>query len=186
MNTQEKSREVTTHQEPEPQSSTVGFRKILVAVDYLASTPELFEKAIQLAQVYGSRLMVFHCVQGQMPGMSEMVAAASMGTYGGIYSREMLELEEQLVQEATEELQAWLRSFSRRATEVGVLSEFDHRVGDPGPQICALAKTWGADLIVIGRRGRKGLSEMLLGSVSNYVVHHAHCSVLVVQHEVSP
>jgi nucleotide-binding universal stress UspA family protein len=44
-----------------------------------------------------------------------------------------------------------------------------------------VARTWNADLIVIGRRGLRGLAEMFLGSVSNHVIHHAHCSVLVVQ-----
>ncbi|MGP1384853.1 MAG: universal stress protein [Thainema sp.] len=43
-----------------------------------------------------------------------------------------------------------------------------------------LAKNWGADLIMMGSHGRKGLNEMLLGSASNYVVHHATCSVMVV------
>ena len=44
-----------------------------------------------------------------------------------------------------------------------------------------LAKDWNADLIIMGRRGLTGLSEMFLGSVSNYVVHHASCSVLLIQ-----
>ncbi|NEO28803.1 MAG: universal stress protein, partial [Kamptonema sp. SIO4C4] len=35
--------------------------------------------------------------------------------------------------------------------------------------------------VIIGRRGRVGLSEILLGSVSNYVLHHAPCAVMVVQ-----
>lgn len=47
--------------------------------------------------------------------------------------------------------------------------------------ICELARNWNADLIILGRRGRTGLSELLLGSVSNYVLHHAPCSVLTVQ-----
>jgi nucleotide-binding universal stress UspA family protein len=46
-----------------------------------------------------------------------------------------------------------------------------------------MAKSWQADLIVLGRRGLKGISEIFLGSVSNYIVHQALCSVLIVQHQ---
>ncbi|CCQ49032.1 hypothetical protein CWATWH8502_2292 [Crocosphaera watsonii WH 8502] len=37
------------------------------------------------------------------------------------------------------------------------------------------------DVIVMGHRGISGLQEFFLGSVSNYVLHHAPCSVLIVQ-----
>ena len=43
-----------------------------------------------------------------------------------------------------------------------------------------MANSWQADMIIVGNRGRSGLSEFFLGSVSNYVMHHAPCSVLVV------
>ena len=36
-------------------------------------------------------------------------------------------------------------------------------------------------LIMVGNRGRSGRTEFLLGSVSNYVMHHATSSVLIVQ-----
>ncbi|MGL4622525.1 MAG: universal stress protein, partial [Chroococcidiopsis sp.] len=52
--------------------------------------------------------------------------------------------------------------------------------------ICDFALAWKADLIVTGRRGRRGLSEFFMGSVSNYVLHHASCSVLTVQSPVQP
>jgi nucleotide-binding universal stress UspA family protein len=40
----------------------------------------------------------------------------------------------------------------------------------------------GADLIVIGSRGLSGMKRLLMGSVSESVVRHAHCPVLVVRH----
>jgi nucleotide-binding universal stress UspA family protein len=39
----------------------------------------------------------------------------------------------------------------------------------------------GADLLVVGSQGHGGFAEVLLGSVSQYCVHHAPCSVLVIQ-----
>lgn len=162
-------------------SSGVGFNKILVAIDYLASGSNLFEEALQIAKANRSRVMVFHCLREPVSGMPEFLAHAGMGAYSGIYKQEIVELEEQLVKEATEELYAWLNSFVYKAHEAGIEAEFDYVVGEPGRQICAFAKEWEADLIIVGRRGRVGLSELILGSVSNYVVHHAHCSVMIIQ-----
>lgn len=53
-------------------------------------------------------------------------------------------------------------------------------IGPPDQQIVERAKEWGAELIVVGSHGR-GFWGRLLGSVSNGVVHHAPCSVLVVR-----
>jgi nucleotide-binding universal stress UspA family protein len=47
--------------------------------------------------------------------------------------------------------------------------------------IIDFAANWGADLVVMGSRGYKGLTRLLLGSVAESVVRHAHCSVLVIR-----
>jgi nucleotide-binding universal stress UspA family protein len=61
------------------------------------------------------------------------------------------------------------------------LDEVEVRVlgGDPAAAVCALATELGARAIVLGSRGRGGLSRALLGSVSDYVVRHAPCTVVV-------
>jgi nucleotide-binding universal stress UspA family protein len=51
--------------------------------------------------------------------------------------------------------------------------------GPPGPALCALAEELGADVMVLGTRGHGGLRRALLGSVSDHVVRHAPCPVLV-------
>lgn len=51
--------------------------------------------------------------------------------------------------------------------------------GAPGPVICDLADQRGARAIVIGSRGRTGLRRAVLGSVSDHVVRHAGCPVVV-------
>lgn len=53
--------------------------------------------------------------------------------------------------------------------------------GHPGPELCDLAAELGASAIVMGSRGRGGLKRVLLGSVSDYVVRHAPCAVMVIR-----
>ncbi len=62
----------------------------------------------------------------------------------------------------------------------GVASDTAIRDGNPGKVIVSEAKEWGADLIVMGSHGRGPLLRALLGSVAQYVVDHAPCSVEVV------
>ena len=55
----------------------------------------------------------------------------------------------------------------------------DHK-GTPGEAICALAHDKDADLTVMGSRGQNALRRTLLGSISDYVLHHSHNPVTVV------
>ncbi|MGV3721695.1 MAG: universal stress protein [Actinomycetota bacterium] len=56
------------------------------------------------------------------------------------------------------------------------------RSGDPAQGLLDVARDEGADLIVVGSHGRGVLEQFLLGSVSQQVLRHAPCSVLVVRH----
>lgn len=50
----------------------------------------------------------------------------------------------------------------------------------PGEGICSCAEKEKADLIVMGTRGLSSLRRTVLGSVSDYVLHHSHIPVAVV------
>ena len=64
-------------------------------------------------------------------------------------------------------------------TKINVTSEI---IGGPAaPTIVEKAETWGADLIVVGSHGRGFWKRSWLGSVSDRVVHHAPCAVMVVK-----
>ena len=56
-------------------------------------------------------------------------------------------------------------------------------MGRPDEEIVKLAEEIGAGLIVMGSRGRGGIRRSLMGSVSDSVVRHAHCPVMVVRQE---
>ena len=49
----------------------------------------------------------------------------------------------------------------------------------PGHALCQVAEQESVNMIVIGSRGEGKLRRTLMGSVSDYIVHHAHCPVLV-------
>lgn len=54
-------------------------------------------------------------------------------------------------------------------------------VGDPKQVILDQAENWGADLILVGSHGHRGIDRLMLGSVSEAVAMHAHCSVEVIR-----
>ncbi|MFO0753020.1 MAG: universal stress protein [Thermodesulfovibrionales bacterium] len=56
-------------------------------------------------------------------------------------------------------------------------------IGTPAEEISAFAEKGGYDLIVMGSRGRGEIKGLLLGSVSDRVLHLANCSVLIVKHQ---
>ncbi len=65
----------------------------------------------------------------------------------------------------------------------GTVMEAHLRMGKAAAEIVTLGEEIGAGLIVIGSRGRGGISRALMGSVSDSVIRHAHCPVLVVRSE---
>jgi nucleotide-binding universal stress UspA family protein len=149
------------------------FSKILVAIDDSASSTAVFEQALKLAKANQSELMLLHV-------LAPFDDTYPSDPYIGI-PRSALQVYWTRWHEREQAGLEKLQSLEEQAIAVGITPEFTQSVGEPGRLICALAKTWHADLIVIGRRGRSNLSEVFMGSVSNYVYHHAPCSTFVMQ-----
>lgn len=149
------------------------FQKILVAIDDSESSQDIFEQALTLAKAMQSELMLLHIIVPFDP-------TYLCEPYLGIPQPAMQIYWDRLQEQEKAGLER-LRSLETEATSAGIPTEFTQNLGDPGKFICELAKNWNADLIVIGRRGLSGLGEFWLGSVSNYVLHHAHCHVLTIQ-----
>jgi nucleotide-binding universal stress UspA family protein len=88
-----------------------------------------------------------------------------------------------------EDLQARWKEADRLVTErtaevldpLGVPWRFEVRTGDPAAELEALAAEHAADMVVVGNRGHGRGRRLLLGSVSNRLVHHADRPVLVVR-----
>jgi len=70
---------------------------------------------------------------------------------------------------------------ARRLRSTGLRAAVLIRRGSPADQILEEADTWGADCIIVGAKGTRGVDRLLLGSVSSAVAARAHCSVEVVR-----
>lgn len=156
------------------------FRKILAAIDHSDMCAQVFEEAVALAKATNASLMLLHVLSPLEDGYPTPVYPGPDSLYPTLHDAALKNYTRQWESFERKGMEL-LRSRTEVATEAGVATEFTQNIGDPGRTICKLAHTWNADLILLGRRGRSGLSEMLLGSVSNYVLHHAPCSVLTVQ-----
>lgn len=137
---------------------------ILLATDGTAASRAAGEQAIQLAAALRARLLVMSVEPSRAP---IDVPAPSRETAGLSDRRTALvTAAERIVQQA--------RSAGAEAT-------FLVWEGDPGETIVTAADSERADLIVVGTHGRGSIGRFLIGSVSDYVVRHAHCPVLVVR-----
>ena len=151
--------------------------RILVAVDRSARNKSVFDSAVSLAKTTGATLMLLHIIS------EEETDYPVLPTYA--YYPMLDENNYDLYQEKLAEYKQWgidfLQNLTEKSTEQGINTEYTQLSGNPGRKICELANSWEADLILVGSRGLRGLKEMFLGSVSNYVTHHAPCSVLIVR-----
>ena len=153
--------------------------KILLATDGSEEAELAGRFAIELADKIGSELHMVH-VFGIMPWYP---------VYPEGTDPDEAEPEEPLVEE---DLQ---RTSERRARELldaevekigslgGSVAEAHLREGGPAQEIVGLAEEIGAGMIVVGSRGFGGIRRALMGNISDSVVRHAHCPVMVVRPE---
>jgi nucleotide-binding universal stress UspA family protein len=109
----------------------------------------------------------------------EGVAAASLAD--SVYSEHLLDEFSEVARERAENAVADASSIVRSAQLVICDTPQDLPVGDPRTILLEEANSWGADLIVVASHGRRGFDRLLLGSVSESVALHAHCSVEVIR-----
>ncbi|MEB3292317.1 MAG: universal stress protein [Synechococcales bacterium] len=156
------------------------FSRCLVALDLSAQNKVVFQLALELAQKTGASLMLVHVTSTEDPESPSMPTLISPD-YSPAGATSVIEIYEKLWQAYEEKGYQMLQDFDDQALQAGITIEYAQHPGSPGKTLCKLAETQEADLIIIGRRGHSGWNELIAGSVSNYVMHYAPCSVLIVQ-----
>jgi nucleotide-binding universal stress UspA family protein len=137
--------------------------RIVVGVDGSDEAKAALEWALDEAQLRGAEVKV---INAYFPDLSEVVVA-SHDRSATIEAEELLR---KMVEPAT-------------AARPGIRVTTEAVEGRPAQVLIGAAE--GADLLVVGSRGRGGFRELLLGSVSQQCVHHAACPVLVVRSQVA-
>jgi nucleotide-binding universal stress UspA family protein len=142
----------------------LDIRKILVPVDFSGPSKRALDAAVGLAGKFGADLHLLHCCQLHPIGLgNEMLIPPSV---------------DQTIQESASRL---LAEWAGKAAGRGAVVHEHLSTGAPSGEIAALAEKLGADLIVMGTRGRSGLDHMLLGSVAERTIRIAPCPVLTVK-----
>jgi nucleotide-binding universal stress UspA family protein len=92
------------------------------------------------------------------------------------------EVRESLIGGAERDAETFLKEQAEKiSSDGGKVADTHLRSGDPDKEILRTAESLGVGLIVLGSRGLGAVARMLIGSVSDSVVRHAHCPVFVVR-----
>lgn len=146
--------------------------KILLATDGTKHGTAAAEMVLKLSLGAGDLIHLISVV--------DMAVPLSIDIYGG-YLPDTTELEKTAKENAARVIADTTEMLKSHFGDKGVTITGDVLFGSPDSRIVETAETTGSDLIVMGSHGYKRWERLLLGSVSNSVVHHAHCSVLVVR-----
>lgn len=142
-----------------------GFRQVMLATDLGPASAAATDEAFRLAGALGARLLAVSVIDPrtlQLPG----------GRFRSRVDQERARLEEAAA------------GLVRRGRRDQVPTSFLIWEGDPAESIVEAATAEGADIIVVGSHGRAALGRALIGSVSDQVVRHAPCPVMVVRPSV--
>lgn len=136
---------------------------LVVGVDGTAGSRHALEAAADLALATGARLCVVH--------VEAMPAAVALGTAGAVAA--LTEANEVAADAAHLDCELVLAAQP-------IDWSFETRQGDVAPELQRSAEEHDAAGIVVGRHGHRLVHRMVLGSVTDRLVHHAPVPVLVV------
>ena len=141
---------------------------ILLATDGSDEAKRATEAATELSRETGSEVHLVYV----LPTPAQL-------TGHHLYSDEV---RESLIGGAERDAETFLKEQAEKVgSDGGKVADTHLRSGDPDKEILRAAEALGAGLIVIGSRGLGAIPRMLIGSVSDSVVRHAHCPVLVMR-----
>ncbi len=148
-----------------------GLKRIVVGLDGSEPGAAALSWAVHLARIAGAHVTAVHAFDVPPLAYPPDVTVATPVLF--------LELHEDLQRALEEEWCAPLR-------EAGIPYDAVLEDGRPSTVLAEVADRVDAGLIVVGRRGRRGTAELLLGSVSHELTHHSRRPLTIVPHGARP
>lgn len=141
--------------------------KVLVGIDGSDHSFRAAQYALEISKKYVAKLIAVTVMY--MPAKSRMSQQEAIEVGAGLSEMD--------------KAKTWFESFTQRAKEnkIDLKTELVNSQRPVDYVILEYAEREGIDLIVIGTRGRSGLSKILLGSVASGIVTYSHSPVLVVK-----
>jgi nucleotide-binding universal stress UspA family protein len=140
---------------------------VLVGIDFGAMAPELLATAATFAKSAGSEIHVAHVLPASADGASRGEGVLRFAN---------------LADDARARLALLAKEIRGSVDRI----DLHIRLGRPDVEIAQLANDLGADLIVVGAHSQSALDRLLLGSVAESLVRHAHCPVLTYRSRSTP
>jgi nucleotide-binding universal stress UspA family protein len=138
--------------------------KILLGVDDSKFSADVLRAVVTQFRTEHTEIRVLHMLQPVAPAPPQMAPGYAP------------ELEDQKMPART-----LVERIAKDLQSSGFKVDTAVEIGDVREGIIDTAAQWGADLIVVGSHGRRGVQRFLLGSVAEFVARHAKCSVEIVR-----
>src|SRR5918997_1592743 len=153
--------------------------RILLASDGSESAAHATEVAVELSKKTHSELHVLYVGE-----YSPALHYPQAGDPAWVVQADLAPIQEKRGQQFEQVARQTLDAEVQQVRAVGgTVAQAHLRMGTPDAEVIDLAEVLGVGLVVVGSRGLGGIRRALMGRVSDSVLRHAHCPVLVVRKE---
>jgi nucleotide-binding universal stress UspA family protein len=146
------------------------YKKILYCTDFSEDADYAFLTALDMAEKYQARLVIFHVLHSPYKYSRQVVDDQSEAGEEAFLSPELLDKGVQKLKE-------------KYGPKLGAFQDYEYQVvgGVPFVEIIRFARTHNVDFIILGASGSSDLDKTTFGSTAENVARRAHCTVMAIR-----
>jgi nucleotide-binding universal stress UspA family protein len=144
--------------------------KILFPIDGSENSQKAFNHVVEIAKNFASTVVIIHAYE--LPSEISIIG----GRYGNTYASLLNDVEQNLLTHG----QFIIKEAKEQIKDQGLNAETLLVRGAAGPAIVRAISTENCEMVIMSSKGTGALERFLVGSVSDYVIHHTKAPVLLV------